>query len=402
MRMLFISQLFDPEYSIKGLEFLRDVKASGIEVDVITTFPNYPTGKIFPGYKLRACQIEEKDEMRIFRVWSYISHSRSRFARGLAYVTFMLSALGVSLFIRKPDVVYAYHPQITTGIIGIILKKTKSVKFITDVQDLWPDALAATGNRKDSILYRLIYRICSYIYKQADAIIVLSKGYKRELVKRGVDEQKISIVYNWHAEEQETTHIPITQVEGSSLLKGQSKYKFVYAGNLGAAQSLKTIIHAFDKCKEYSIDLNIIGSGVEATLLAEYTKNIGAENIYFLGYIPSKEIGPYLMQADVLVAHLKDDPLFKITIPSKVQAYLSLSKPILMAVGGEANQIIEDAHAGICAEPDDVESITRGIKDLIRLHDEWPIMSKNGYSFYYTSMSRSFALNKILKILRNI
>src|SRR5690606_10641838 len=114
----FISQLFDPEYSIKGLAYLKELQAQGVQVDVITTFPNYPTGKVFTGYKVKPWVVEQKDGIRIIRVWSFISHSKSRLVRALTYASFMVSMLFATLFVAKPDVIYAYHPQLTTGIVA--------------------------------------------------------------------------------------------------------------------------------------------------------------------------------------------------------------------------------------------------------------------------------------------
>ena len=397
MRILFISQLFDPEYSIKGLGFLQEMQKRGFEVDVITTFPNYPTGKIFAGYKLKPWQIEMHGGVRVIRVFSYISHSRSKFSRALNYASFMISAFLAAAIIRKPDVIYAYHPQLTTGLIAAVFKKLSGTPFITDVQDLWPDALAATGTQRKGLVYSAINKLCNFVYKAAARIVVLSDGYKRALIDRGVSAEKIAVVYNWHADESVT-------IDGGEerVLPQGFDHTFVYAGNLGAAQSLKNVISAFSRSAEKSVCLVVIGSGVEESELTTHAHTIGAKNVFFLGYVSSREIKKYLSQADVLVVHLRDEPLFKITIPSKIQAYLSSQKPILMAVGGEANQIICDADAGVSAEPDNVLSIESAISELLSRRNEWEEMGRNGRRFYEAEMSRGRGVSKIVSVLKDL
>lgn len=397
MRILFVSQLFDPEYSIKGLGFLQELQKQGFEIDVITTFPNYPTGKIFAGYKLRPWQIEMHGGVRVIRVFSYISHSRSRLSRALNYASFMVSAFLAAAVIRKPDVIYAYHPQLTTGLIASVFKALRGTPFITDVQDLWPDALAATGTQGKGFVYSAINKICNFVYKTSTRIVVLSEGYKNALVDRGVPADKITVVYNWHADESLTAD----GGEGRVLPQGFD-HTFVYAGNLGAAQSLENVISAFSRSAEKSVCLAVIGSGVEEDGLAAHARAIGAKNIFFLGYVPSREIKKYLNQANVLVVHLKDEPLFKITIPSKIQAYLSSQKPILMAVGGEANQIISDAGAGVSAEPDNILSIESAISEMLSRRSEWQEMGRNGRRFYEAEMSRGRGVGKIVSVLKGL
>lgn len=395
MRLLFISQLFDPEYSIKGLGFLRELKEKGVDVDVITTFPNYPTGKVFDGYRVRPWQVEHKDGIRIIRVYSLISHSKSKVVRALTYLTFMMSALLACLFVRKPDVIYAYHPQLTIGFVAIFFRWVRRIPFITDVQDLWPDALAATGLHRDGRLYDVIGKLCSVVYQQAAHVVVLSEGYKTALVDRGIPAGKISVVYNWHADE-----TPVSGMSGPDLLPGGYRYRFVYAGNLGAAQSLRPVIEAFGSLKGESISLVVIGAGVEGDDLDRHAQALGADNVFFLGYVSSGRIKDYLAQADVLVVHLRDEDLFKVTIPSKIQAYLSSAKPILMAVGGESNQIVHQAGAGETALPENPESIAAAARELVRKADQWQLMGSNARSYYERVMARQIGVAKIVDILK--
>lgn len=397
MRLLFISQLFDPEYAIKGVKFLESLQKKGMQIDVITTFPNYPTGKVFDGYKVKLWQIEQHKHIRVIRVYSLISHSKSKIARALNYLTFMFSAFIASLFIRKPDIIYAYHPQFTVGLMAVSLKWIRRVPFVTDVQDLWPDALNATGLQKKGFFYKIIYKLCNLIYRQAAHVIVLSEGYKQTLVERGINREKITVVYNWYADSRPTVERPLSS---TLLLPEHYTYKFVYAGNLGAAQSLKSVIDAFVRLEQHAISLVIIGTGVEETELKAHAVQLNSRNIFFLGYVASEKITDYLAEADALVVHLRDQPLFKITIPSKVQASLNSAKPILMAVGGEANQIIENAKAGVTAKPQDPDSIAEAALQLLAVKHQWQAMGASGQLYYNQHMGMNIGTGKIVSILQ--
>ncbi len=396
MRILFISQLFDPEYSIKGLALLQRLVAEGHQVEVLTTFPNYPTGKVFDGYSVKFRQVDDCGGVRVVRLWSHISHSKSKLSRAWSYLSFTLMALFAALFSQKPDVVYTYHPQSTTGLIGLLIKLFRGVPFITDVQDLWPDALTATGMRKDGLLLRVISRWCALIYKHAAQIVVLSEGFRQALVDRGVPAQKIHLVYNWCPEEQRITTV---LEQNASSSKGGGAARFVYAGNLGAAQALTTIIKALGSFDKTELTFTLIGGGVEKEQLKRFVAETGYDNIFFGDYVPAAQIFDVLAAADVLVIHLKDDDLFRITIPSKTQSSMAMGKPILMAVGGEANLLLVEAKAGAVAEPEDQQSIQQAAARLLATRPAWPELGHNARSFYQKKLSMDVNYHKLLTVI---
>ena len=384
MRILFVSQLFDPEYSIKGLGLMKHWVDKGHEVIVVTTFPNYPTGEIFSGYKIKLKEIEIIDGVKVVRLWSHISHSKSKISRASNYISFTLMALFYSIFCKKPDLLYTYHPQATTGLIGVCLKKLKKVPFITDVQDLWPDALAATGLNNDGLIVNLIDRWCRYIYIESKSVVVLSKGFRNSLIDRGVDSDKINLVYNWCPEEERIEEVLSTS---GYQYQDNKPVSLVYAGNIGAAQSLKSLIDAVGLLPASSIELKLYGNGIEKEQLESYVIDNGYTNIFFEGYVAPSGIFNVLSQADILAVHLRDEDLFKITIPSKTQSSMAMNKPLLMAVGGEANDIVSFSKSGVSAAPQSVDSITKAIKNLLANSDDWLVMGDNARKFYVDNFS---------------
>ncbi len=399
MRILFISQLFDPEYSIKGLALMKHWVEQGHEVEVVTTFPNYPMGKVFENYQLKLKLVENIEGVKVVRLWSYISHSKSKISRALTYISFTLMALVYSFLCKKPDLLYTYHPQSTTGLIGILLKKFKKVPFITDVQDLWPDSLIATGFNKDGAVIKSIGSWCNYIYSQAKAVVVLSNGFKGSLIGRGVDPKKIHLIYNWCPEESRINDILLSN---NYKLNSDLPAQLIYAGNLGVAQSLVGLIDAVGNLPASDIELQIYGNGVEKENLEAHVANFCYKNIFFKGYLPPSDIFNVLVLSDILAVHLRDEDLFKITIPSKTQSSMALNKPLLMAVGGEANTIVEHAAAGVTALPDSQSSIQKALIDFLAQPKEWGSMGDNARQCYLENFSIASNYNKIDLLLEEI
>lgn len=399
MRILFVSQLFDPEYSIKGLELMKYWVSLGHEVEVLTTFPNYPTGKVFNGYKLSFCSTEEIDGVKVTRLWSHISHSKSELSRAASYISFTLMALYKAIFSKKPDLIYTYHPQSTTGGIGILMHKLRGVPFITDVQDLWPDSLFATGMKQKGMLIKLIDKWCKLTYSCASQVVVLSEGFKNVLIERGVAPEKINVVYNWCPEEVKIDKVLAENKFLDILYSKDKPAEFVYAGNMGAAQSLKTIIDAVSNFDNDQIILKLVGGGVEKDNLKNYISYKKIKNVIIGDYIAPTEIVDALNKADVLVIHLRDEPLFKITIPSKTQFSLAMGKPVLMAVGGEANELVAEGNAGTVAKPGNVESITSAIGELLAHRAKWNVLGANARTLYLDRLSAKVNYTKLNQVL---
>jgi glycosyltransferase involved in cell wall biosynthesis len=236
MRILILSQWFDPEPTFKGVAFARELVRRGHEVEVLTGFPNYPGGKLYPGYHVRPWQRERIDDIPVLRVPLYPSHGRSVLGRVANYGSFALSATIGSAFVKRPDVIYAYHPPATIGLPAVVAHMLRRVPVVYDVQDLWPDTVAATGMVKDSAVLRLLGRWCQFVYCNADRIVVLSPGFKAALMERGVPEAKIDVIYNWCDEAS-------MRPNGTSpvQLAGPGEFTVVFAGTMGLAQGLEAV-----------------------------------------------------------------------------------------------------------------------------------------------------------------
>jgi len=386
-RILLLTQWFDPEPTFKGLVFARELVAQGFEVEVITGFPNYPGGKLYPGYRVKLIQREVIDGVRVTRVPLYPSHGQGGLGRILNYVSFAATSLLYGLFgARKPDVIYAYHPPLTVGMSAALIRMFRRVPVVYDIQDMWPDTLRATGMFSNERALRLVSRVCDWVYRRSDQIVVLSPGFKRLLVERGVPASKIEVIYNWCAEEMVCTG----EVVAPAGFPDASRFRLLFAGNIGKAQALDAVVEAAAILKQQAPDVALVclGGGVDAPRLIALVNERELSNVTFLPGVPMAEVGPYLASADALLVHLKKDPLFTITIPSKTQAYMAAGKPILMAVEGDAAQLIREADCGVVAEPENAQSLVDACMALAALSaQEREQMGARAASFYQRELS---------------
>ncbi len=368
-RVLLITQWFDPEPTFKGLVFARELTRLGYDVEVITGFPNYPGGKLYPGYTMRLRQTESIDGVKITRVPLYPSHDGSALKRIANYVSFAASALFYGLFFaQRPDVIYAYHPPLTVGITASVIRLFRRVPVVYDIQDMWPDTLRATGMVSNEQVLKTVERVCNWLYRRVDRIVVLSPGFKRLLIERGVPEQKIDVIYNWCDE----SSLKSSVGNAPDIFPADSFFKVVFAGNIGKAQALYSVLDAAEIVQKNvpSVRFVFVGDGVEVDGLRQFAKSNHLTNIVFIPKVPMSEVGAILQKADVLLVHLKSDPLFAITIPSKTQAYMSMGKPILMAVRGDAADVIEKAACGKLAQSEDAKSIAATVMELAGMTSE--------------------------------
>jgi len=263
----------------------------------------------------------------------------------------------------------------------MVNKLFRRTPFIYDINDLWPDTLTATNMLKNNFILSLVDKWCNLTYKKADIITVLSEGFKKKLVERNVPSDKISVIHHWSRDEISQEKLP---EEKRKKLFPKGKVNFLYAGNLGAAQSLTSILKVAERLQSNpTIQFVFVGSGVEEENLINYAKDKNLSNVIFHPRVDSSEVSQFLNSADILVVHLKDDPLFRITLPSKILAYLKTGKPVLMGIKGDAQGIIEKSKAGLCCIPDDLDDIENKVLRLSEMSvEEREDLGKKATQYY--------------------
>ena len=387
VRVLLLTQWFDPEPTFKGLVFARELVKQGFDVEVVTGFPNYPGGKIYPGFKMRLIQKEVIDGVKVTRLPLYPSHGQSGLGRVANYISFAATSLFYGLFgAKRPDVIYAYHPPLTVGIAAVLIRFFRRVPVVYDIQDMWPDTLRATGMFSNEKALNVVSKVCDWVYRHVDQVVVLSPGFKRLLIERDVPENKIEVIYNWCAEDQITasTH------QVPDCFPDKSCFRVLFAGNMGKAQALDSVLDAAKilQLRDKAMVFVFLGGGVEVKRLERRVSDEGLHNVVFLPAVSMAQVGNYLSSADALLVHLKKDPLFTITIPSKTQAYMAVGKPLLMGVDGDAADLVTQSECGHIAQSEDPDSLVDAVEKLMdATPGERATMSENGRDFYRAHLS---------------
>jgi len=403
MRILIICHWYLPEPAIIIHELAQTLADHGNDVTALTGFPNYPTGRIYPGYRIRPWQKEQIDDVQVVRVPIFPEHSQSGFLRALNYVSFALSAslLGAWL-VQKPDVIFVYHPPLTVGIPAWILSRIWRVPFVYQIQDMWPESLAATGMLNNDFVLNVVGRFAKFVYQKAKLLFVISPGFRKNLLSKNVLDKKIRVVSNWVDTDFYYPAKPDRQLARKLLLDGH--FNIMFAGNIGEAQGLETVIEAARLLEDLpDCQFVLVGDGTARSELERLTKDYELKNVLFLGRFPGEQMANLYALADVLLIHLKDDPLFRITIPHKTFAYMASGKPILAAVAGDAAAVIMDNGCGLICDPEDPTALA----DLVREFYEMPIEGRKrlgeiARETVYSSYNRELLVSKIEDSLRKL
>jgi len=397
-----ISQIFAPELSMV-LSLAKGLKQNGHDVQVLTGFPNYPGGKVYPGYKIRLWQRETIDDVPVLRVALYPSHDNSSFMRAVNYASFACFSASIGLFLSKtPDIVYAYDPLGNIGVTALCFHLLKGIPFVYHIADLFPDTLAVSGMFYSKGVFSVMEKWCLFVYKHASWIVVQSPGFKNALLSRGVSDNKIHLVYNWCPDENKIRPIDRDEMLAKKLGLA-NRFNIVFAGPIGKAQALDAVLDAAHIIDGHfpAIQVVIVGDGIAAARLRDRIRDEKLTNIIFLPWCSAKDIAAILALSDVALVHLKDEPLFRITIPGKTQAYMLAGKPILMAVRGDAAEIVERAKAGHTCVPEDPESIAKSIKTFFKMSRiERDLMGECGRQYYQRELSISRAVQKFENIFK--
>ena len=397
MNNLIISLFYTPEPVARPHDLAVTLTQMGHRVNVITAYPNYPQGQIYPGYQERRAAWEEVDGVQVLRVPHRVDRSRSALRRVLSYTSFSIAAVVHGLQkIDQPDVIWTYQ----IGLPGVLISKLRKVPLVHEVQDLWPDWGRAANLGLRTGAYRLLERQEQMIYRQAQKIVTITKGFKQELIKKGAEPTKIEIIPNWA---NDAVFRPVSPDADLAANEGFSGFfNVVYIGNVGAAQALGVVLGAADLLRESpDIRIVIIGDGVERAKLETRAQEMGLTNVRFLGSRPQNEVANYMALADVLFLHLQRDRVYEITIPSKTYGYLASGRPILAAAEGELAHLITEYGAGVVCAPENAQALAQAIwqfRDMpVTQRDQMGQAGYQAVSAHYSRINLGAQYSRVLE-----
>jgi glycosyltransferase involved in cell wall biosynthesis len=377
LNILFLTDNFPPEVNApasRTYEHCRAWVKAGNQVTVITCVPNFPTGKIYEGYRNRLYQTEEMDGIKVVRVWSYITANEGFLRRILDYASFMISAVATSPRVQKPDVVVGTSPHFFTVCAAYLVSRFKGVPFIFELRDIWPESIKAVGAMKDSPFIRMLEAVEMFLYRKATMIVSVTDSFKEVLVKRGVPEEKIQVVRNG---------VDLTRFrpmpKDPELVRNlglEGKFVAGYVGTHGMAHALETILKAAQKSENSDQPTSpgkindqvsyflFLGDGAKKQELMAEAGRRKLSNVMFLNSVPKAEVTRYWSLLDVSIIHLKKTDLFTKVIPSKLFESMGMGIPVLLGVSGESANIVETEGIGLTFEPENPEALYNALSRL--------------------------------------
>ena len=353
MKILFLSNNFPPERNAAAsrvFERGRIWAESGHELTVITCAPHFPEGKVFNGYR-NTWSEDTLDGVRVVRVPVYITANERILKRILSFTSYMVMAFLAGLFQRKADVVVATTPQFFTAIAGWALSRLRREPFILEVSDLWPASISAVGAIRRRRLLRLLEAIELFLYRQASGIVVLSQAFKDDMIRRGIDGRKITVVMNGV---DLARYSP--QPRSASLAREvglhEGKITVGYIGTLGLAHGLENVLETASLLANQAVQFLFVGTGAARTKLESIASATHLRNVVFVPAQPKDRVTEFWSLCDIALVHLSDAPLFSTVIPSKIFEAMGMGLPIvLVAPPGEATRIVQSEEVGVCVPP---------------------------------------------------
>jgi colanic acid biosynthesis glycosyl transferase WcaI len=362
MRILVISQYFWPE-NFRINDLAAGLVERGYEITVLTGSPNYPGGRFFPGYQFINKQ-EKYHGVHVVRV-PLVPRGNGKGVRLIVnylFYAFSASILGPILCRGKFDLIFVCQlSPVTVGIPARVFKKIKKIPILFWILDLWPESLSATGAVRSQGILKKIDTLVRFIYHGCDKIVVSSLGFIPSVAAKGINRERIGYFPNWQEPEYGDT-VPVTEY----LPQG---FRIVFAGNIGVAQDFETILSAAEKLKRYNEILWVIlGDGRRREWVKSQVEKRGlSASFHLMGRYPSEAMPGFFAQADVLLVTLKRDPAFALTVPGKIQSYMSCGRPVVAALDGEGGRLVVESGAGLSVPAGDVDGLVHAVLTMYRM-----------------------------------
>jgi len=388
--------------SARVYELSRRWVSQNSEVIILTGFPNHPTGVIPEDYRGKSFLREDVDGIKIIRTYIFATANKGFIKRILSYISFMFSSIiqgtGTS---GKQDVIIASSPQFFVGIAGYIISRLKSIPFIFEIRDLWPESIVQLGLLKSKFVISILEWIEIFLYKRAAHIIAVTDSTVDILVKRGIQKEKISVIKN--GVDLKLFNYQDNQTSLKDKYGFKDKFIVSYIGTHGLSHALDKVLESAELIKDKKdIVFLLVGEGAEKEKLQIVAKEKSLSNVVFVDQINKSQLPDYYALSDIVLVTLRKLPLFKHVIPSKLFEIMAMKRPIIISVDGEARKIVENANSGIFAEPEKPIELKNTINEFYEDSDKRKQLGENGRNFVVENFNRDKLADNYLTIIKNV
>lgn len=413
--ILYVSQYFPPECcapAVRVDEFTRAWARAGLRVSVLTGFPNHPDGVLDPAYRSRwrrGWAREERSDVSVFRTWLCPAPNHGLWKRSVNYASFAVSASLTGPWVASSRaVVIGTSPQLLVAAAAFTIARLRGLPFVFEVRDLWPESFEAVGQADPhSALYRGTAHLARFLYRHAERVVVDGEWKRRALVAAGLPADKISVVRNGVARD----FLPDPQSDEAERVRHRLRTEFglegcfvvLYAGTLGMAHRLETVIEAADRLKDRKdVRFLLVGDGAERHRLKSIIRERRLANVLYAGRQLHGRIPDFLAAADACLVPLRKSEIFKTAIPSKLFEAMAAAKPVILGVEGEAREILIKTRAGIAVPPEDPEAIVNTVLDLCHSPGRTRMLGANGRRAVLNEYARERQASAYVEILREV
>jgi glycosyltransferase involved in cell wall biosynthesis len=303
---------------------------------------------------------------------------------------------------KSQDLVFVYEPSpITVGIPALVFKLFSNAPLLFWIQDLWPESLIAAGNMNSRIVLNTIEKLVKLIYKKSDYLFISSRSFEQSIINKGVPKNKILYLPNW-AEDIYTNSVLSNEAVLNSLPPGG--FKIMFAGNVGESQDFESIVNAAEQTLEFEdIQWIVLGDGRKKKWVEQQIQQRKLHNIFLIGRKPMTEMPAYFKEADVMLVSLKDELIFRLTVPAKVQSYLACGKPILAMMNGEGADIIKQSHSGFAVSAGDFRSLAEKAIILYKMpKNELNAMANSSKEYYFKNFDRRELIDELISVFYSV
>ena len=403
MRVLIVSNYYYPESVGAGIwvrELAAGLRDRGHAVAVLTSFPSYPGGEIFPEYRGRRQMRETIDGIEVVRTYTYATPSKSFWPRIVSFGAFCLSAApGYWRWRRPVDVVYAILPPLPLGVAACAIAKGSGARLVVDVQDIYPDIAVALNYLRNPAAVAFFRRMERWIYGRAERIVVISEGFRQNLLGKGVAPAKIDVVPNW-ADPDEIVPGPADNAFRRETGTHNGELLVLYSGGLTHNADMQPVLDAAAQLRGLPIRFAIVGDGVQKRALIERAASAGLENVKFYPFQPIGRYGEALAAADVTLVALNSAATLA-SVPSKIYKQMAAARPIVAITnpGNELSRLVMDAQCGVTVPPGDSERLANVLRDALSKRAAFAEMGQRGRAYLERNCSRKTCIARIEAVL---
>jgi glycosyltransferase involved in cell wall biosynthesis len=402
VRIHLVSHYYPPEVGAPQArlsEMARRWAERGHRVTVLTGMPNHPTGVLPDAYRGAVVRREERDGVRVLRSWLYATPNEGFLKKTLGHLSFMVTAVVLGMpRAGRPDVVVVSSPTFFAILSAWFIARVRRARLVVEVRDLWPAIFVELGVLKNRMLIRLLERLELAMYAAADAVVVVSEGFRDDLVRRGVPEDKVVTIRNGvDLDRFDPGHVaPTGTRERLGCREGETLV--LYIGAHGISQGLATVVEAASYLQDAGVHVALVGEGADKKAVAARLAGLGATNVTMLPGVTRDEVADCLAAADICLVPLRDVPLFDTFLPSKMFELMGAGRPVLGSVRGESARILGEA-GQLVVPPGDAQAIARAIRDLAGDAPRRTEMGRTGRTYVEAHFDRRVLADRYLELL---